>query len=55
MNAHWRRTNVPKRWSRVIWTHTSSYKSKLPPSLVSWVVTVVKCHLTELTSLSVSG
>ena len=45
--------NAPYWWSRVISTHTNSYGSKLPPSLVSRAVTGVNCHLTKLTSLPV--
>ena len=37
--------NVPQWWYRVIWTHTTSYGSELPPSLVSQEVTGVNCHL----------
>jgi hypothetical protein len=39
----------------VIWIHTNSYGSELPPSLVSQVVTGVNCHLAELTSQLVSS
>ena len=36
--------------SRVIWMHTNSYGSELPPILVSQAVTGVNFHLVELTS-----
>ena len=47
------KANAPKWWYRVINTHTSCYRSKLPPILVSRAVKGVNCHLVELTSLLV--